>query len=352
MANLIFVLSLAALLAAVLGWGFTHLTTERWQFLAAVPVAKQDAERWAGLNLTTYGLVNACACVFGVSVFFILLGAVGVPVRSVYALVALVLLVAMPASRIIARVVEKKAYTFTVGGASFAGLLAAPAAVLAVNSIVGPEGPAAIPMLPALAALAIAYTFGEGVGRLACISFGCCYGTPWSDAPPLLKKLFRNRSFVFSGKTKKIAYEGGLDGERVIPIQAVTSVLYVGIGLVGTLAFLTASHAYSFLFVATATQGWRALSEIFRCDHRGGGRVSTYQKMALLAIPTAFALVLLVPAGPTPTAPPDILAGLAALWHPGVLLSLQTLGLAVFLHMGRSRVTGSTLAFHVHQERI
>ncbi len=352
MANLIFVLSLAALLAAILGWGFTHLTAERWQFLAAVPVAKHDAERWAGLNLTTYGLVNAGACVFGVSCFFVLLGAVGVPVRSVYALVALVLLVALPASRIIARVVEKKAYTFTVGGASFAGLLAAPAAVLAVNGIVGPESPAAVPMLPALAALAIAYSFGEGLGRLACISFGCCYGKPWSEAPPLLQKLFRNRSFVFSGKTKKIAYEKGLDGERVIPIQAVTSVFYVATGLVGTVTFLTAFHAWAFLVTITATQGWRVLSEIFRCDHRGGGRISTYQKMALLAIPTAFALAFLLPPGPAPTAPPDVLAGLASLWHPGVLLSLQALGLGVFLSMGRSRVTGSILAFHVHQERI
>jgi hypothetical protein len=33
-----------------------------------------------------------------------------------------------------------------------------------------------MPIVPALAAVMIAYTFGEALGRLACISFGCCYG--------------------------------------------------------------------------------------------------------------------------------------------------------------------------------
>jgi hypothetical protein len=46
------------------------------------------------------------------------------------------------------------------------------------------------------------------------------------------------------------------------------------------------------------------------------------------------------------------MVGLCSIWHPGVILSLQALGLLVFAFMGRSRVTGSTLAFHVHEEHI
>jgi hypothetical protein len=352
MSNLIFVLSLSVLLTAILAWGFKNLTGERWQFLAAVPVAKRNPEEWNGLNLTTYGLVNAGAYLFSAAIFFVLLGAISVPLPSVYALVLLVLFVAMPASRIIARVVEKKAYTFTVGGASFAGLLAAPVVVLAINEVSGPGGPTAIPMLPALATLSIAYSFGEGLGRLACISFGCCYGKPWSEAHPLLRKLFMNRSFTFFGKTKKIAYESGLDGEKVVPIQAVTSVIYVSVGLVGTMGYLASSYEWAFLFTVAATQGWRAISEIFRSDYRGGRKVSAYQKMAILAVFLAFAIVFLLPAGPTPTSKPDVMSGLSSIWNPGILLSLQALGLLVFTYMGRSRVTGSTLSFHVHQEHI
>lgn len=54
----------------------------------------------------------------------------------------------------------------------------------------------------------------------------------------------------------------------------------------------------------------------------------------------------------SPRAAPDLAAGLSALWDPGVLLALQVLWAVVFLHTGRSVVTGSELRFHVHGDRI
>lgn len=352
MVNALFVACLAGLLGGILAWGFRNLPREQSQFLAVIPVKKVDSEQWSGLNLTTYGLINAGASLFGVILFFILLGAVAIPVQWGFALCLSVLMVAMPASRLIARLVEKKAHTFTVGGASFAGLLTAPVAVLALNQARSTMDSGAIPMFPALAALSIAYSFGEGLGRLACISFGCCYGKPWSDVHPLFRVLTLNRGFVFAGKTKKIAYESELDGKKVVPIQAVTSVIHVMVGLMGLTAFLASSFELAFVVTVTVTQTWRALSELFRSDYRGGGQVSAYQKMAVLAVVFSISLVLLLRPAPAPALKPDVLSGMLAIWSPSALLGFQAFGLFVFYVMGRSRVTGSTIAFHVRMERI
>jgi hypothetical protein len=48
----------------------------------------------------------------------------------------------------------------------------------------------------------------------------------------------------------------------------------------------------------------------------------------------------------------DIIQGLAALWHPAMIIFLQVLWLGVFLYTGKSRVTGALLSFHVIKERI
>ena len=41
-----------------------------------------------------------------------------------------------------------------------------------------------------LAALAIGYILGEGLGRLACLSFGCCYGKPLDQCGKVVSILF------------------------------------------------------------------------------------------------------------------------------------------------------------------
>ncbi|MEZ4549612.1 MAG: hypothetical protein R2874_03790 [Desulfobacterales bacterium] len=36
----LFIFGIVVFLSVLLSWGFTHLTAERWQFMAAVPVKK------------------------------------------------------------------------------------------------------------------------------------------------------------------------------------------------------------------------------------------------------------------------------------------------------------------------
>lgn len=71
--------------------------------------------------------------------------------------------------------------------------------------------------------------------------------------------------------------------------------------------------------------------------------------MSLLAIPYALLILIWFPScGPDA----DILAGLRACWNPAVMLFLQALWIIMFLRTGRSDVTGSSLSFHVHRDRI
>jgi prolipoprotein diacylglyceryltransferase len=203
--------------------------------------------------------------------------------------------------------------------------------------------------------MAIAYAFGEGIGRLACLSFGCCYGKPLSSLPPWLSGLlFRKRMmFTFSGKTKKIAYADGLDRHPILPVQGITAVLYCATGLAATFLFLDDRQATAFAMTIVVTQLWRFGSEFLRADYRGDNRISAYQIMALMggvyALPVAFVFAWLHPATATR---PDILMGLHYLWNPLVMLALQGLGAAIFLFTGRSQVTGAVISFHVRDDRI
>ena len=155
---------------------------------------------------------------------------------------------------------------------------------------------------------------------------------------------------MFSGKTKKIAYADGWDGERVVPVQAVTAMIYCGSGITGVYLFLKGFPAAAFFESLVATQGWRSVSEFLRADYRGGRKISAYQIMAPAAVGYAVVAALLQPTATI--AQPDLLRGLGHLWHPAVILGLQALWAAVFLYTGRSSVTAASLSFHVVRERI
>lgn len=350
MANSIFVIALAISFALVLIWGFIALPGERWQIMAAVPQIKTPDGRWTGINLTYYGFFNAMAYSGAVAMVFLLLGSIQVPKSAVFTIVTALLALCMPASRLVAKWVERKSYTFTVAGASFIGIVAAPWMIFFLNSAMEKFLLPSLPVLPALAAFSIAYALGEGLGRLACVSFGCCYGKALSDCQPVLRKIFSGYTFTFWGKTKKVAYAGGLEGQKVFPIQAVTSCLYVAVGLAGIVLFLTSHFLAAFLLPLLGTQAWRSISELLRFDYRGSGKVTRYQFMSIFSMLYALCLPLLIKTPAIP--PPEILTGLRVLWHPGMILFLQTLWVAVLFYTGRSMVTGSILTFHVHEDRI
>ncbi len=348
--NELFVAALGAAFFVYLIWGFRVLPGERWQILATLPWRQAASGEWLGRNLTYYGLFSSAAQLVSVSVIYLLFGAVGVTRLGTTVLVLAVLGVSVPASRLVAWWVEKKSATFSVGGAAFVGILLAPWAVLMANAWVLPALGTEAPLLPALAAMGVAYGFGEGLGRLACISFGCCYGKPLTDTGPWMRRLFGRFHFVFRGETKKIAYAGNLAGEKVVPIQAVTAMLYTGVGLAGMLLFLHGAYSAALLLTLGVTQLWRVLSETLRADWRGAGTLSAYQWLALLSLPYALAVITWLPAAPLPAA--DLLRGLDALWHPGMVLFLIALWTVVFVFYGRSEVTGSRLSLYVCHDRI
>lgn len=331
-------------------WAFSALPQEGWQIMASVPVFRKENGEWIGMNLTYYGVFVASACVLAVSVFLFLMAAIGFPVRYSLLAVTIVLGICLPASSILARVVEKKRHTLTVGGASFLGILLAPWIMWGVNKLMDSQTSGYAIMVASIAAMSVAYAFGEGIGRMACISFGCCYGKPLRDCPVWIQRLVLGKSFVFAGRTKKISYESGLDGQQVIPIQGMTSVLYVCTGLIGMWLFLKGYFGAALALTMVVTQAWRAFSETLRADYRGDGSISAYQIMALAAIVYVIALMFVIPSWTS--APASLGAGVRAFWDPLVLAFLQLLGIGVFLFVGRSKVTSSTMSFHVLTDRV
>lgn len=336
--------------AALFWWAFRVLPGEGWQFLAAVPLTKRPDGQWVGLNLTYYGAFTASAVVIAVVWSVVLMGSVGLSLTSILVLAVIVLGACVPSAKELARLIEGKTNTFTVGGASMFGLLLMPWVVMAMNVGLGALGEDALPMTAVLAVVSIAYAFGEGTGRLACLSFGCCYGAPLEQSHPWLSTLFAHHHTVFVESTRKAAYERNLEAIPLIPIQAMTAAVCVGAGVIGLWLFLQGHILAAFLVTVLVTQVWRVVSEYLRADYRGGGVFSHYQLLSLVGVLYAGLLAFWLPNGPS--ALPDLLRGVRTLWQPGVLICLEILWIAMFLFTGRSRVTQSTVSMQVIQDQI
>jgi hypothetical protein len=231
----------------------------------------------------------------------------------------------------------------------FAGVVTAPWIIMLVNATLGSIFKFHVPVAVMMAVLSIGYTFGESLGRLACLSFGCCYGKPLRQCSDQIRNLFERFNVVFTGETKKVAYASGLDGEALVPIQIITAVIYAISGLVGTLLFLQGFAGTALVETLVVTQVWRVVSEFFRADFRGQRKFSMYQIMALAAI--VYTIVLL---GffPDPGVVVSLDKGFKALWHPGMILFFQAVWIVSFLHSGLSTVTASKISFHVVKDNI
>ena len=350
MASILFILALGIIFTAILVWGFRTLPGERWQILATIPFMKGTDGQWRGLNLTYYGLITATAYIISVTLLFVLLGAIQIPVALIFALVCLTLLVCVPASSLIARIVEKKRHTFSVAAAFFVGVLVIPAIIWGLNQTIGQGLHQQIAFIPALAAISVIYAIGEGLGRLACISFGCCYGKPLADCQPHVQKIFDRWAFTFLGNTKKIAYASGMEGIKVLPVQGLTAMLYVVTALAGTYLFLNKMYMATFVMTMLVTQLWRLYSETLRADYRGQGKISAYQVMAIISTIYAVAIGFFISEVPYPT--PDLFNGLNLLWQPAMIIFLQAIWLTIFVYTGRSAVTESSVAISVCRDKI
>ena len=348
--NLIFILFLISLLYPILFWGFKSLPRENRQILAAVPGKKNPDNAWHAINLTYYGLIVAASYTFAVMIFILLAASVGISLPVMVTMIALLMVVVLPSARMVAAIVEKKKNTFTVGGAAFVAIVTTPLLLSLAGYPARHMGYPPLPTLPILSAMAIAYGFGEGLGRLACISFGCCYGKALSECSPGVQRMFKHVHLTFFGPTKKIAYASNLEGVPVLPIQAITAVIYTTAAIAGVSLFLSGHFYLAYILLLTVTQIWRVFSEFFRDDFRGTLRFSAYQLMAVIGVCYSLAILLVLPGNVSPR--PDLVLGISQLWQPGVILTLEAVAFLVFLVMGRSRTTGAVMSIHVNREAV
>lgn len=331
--------------------GRNKLPLERWQFFASIPISKEAEGSWQAVNITWYGLILSTATVFAVVVYLIMTGAVGVPVAASLSLMGLLLLICVPAASLVARLVERKPATLTIGGAAFVGGIAAPFLILLLNRFASAAFGVELPMGQTLAACAVAFLFGEGMGRLACLSYGCCYGKPVEEYRGILQKIFTWSAVVFEGKNKKIAYAAGLDGQKIVPIQLITMLASSLAGVVTLVLYAEGKPLLAYL-AATAFAGfWRIFSEFFRNDYRGGGKISAYQVMSVFSVFFALGVSLFLPGGNQLPAV-DLLRGTLSLWSPGILITLFATWLALVAFTGISNTTYSRVSFHLHRDRI
>jgi prolipoprotein diacylglyceryltransferase len=349
--NLLFLGGLTLFLTMLLSWGFVHLPRERWQMLAVIPWSKRRDGSWQGINLTWYGLFLASGQTMAVCLMLLLLGAAGISIGGSLLAIVILLAFCLPAARIVAILVEKKRHTFTVGGASFVGIVLAPWIILLIDRALEFFATGeTLPVLPTMAAMAVAYALGEGLGRLGCISFGCCYGKPLKDCHPLLQRLFAGHSFTFAGPTKKAIYAGGYANEPLLPVQAITCVVCCLTAVAGSFLFLGGRYIAALSLAIFVTQLWRILSETLRADFRGFSSFTAYQKMGGLAVVYILAVISVWPAPQLQV--PHVATALALFWQPEMVLALQLLWLVFFAYFGRSTVTGSSLSFELLRDRL
>ncbi|MBL0699733.1 MAG: prolipoprotein diacylglyceryl transferase [Desulfosarcina sp.] len=355
MADFVFIFCLAGLLILLFCWSFKFLPQERWQIFGTIPRNKRLDGTWNGVNFTYYGLLTANACILATMLLFLLLASAGMRTSIIFFVTAMVFSICVPASRLIARWVEDKPFTSSVGGAFFVGLLLIPFLLLLIQSLVEPYlmkswSGVQLPVMTVLAAIGIAYAFGEGIGRLACISFGCCYGKPVTELTPFWQKFMKRFCFIYYGSTKKISYADGLDGKRIVPVPAFTVLICCLTGLTGIALFLNDRQPEAFLLTVWITQIWRVVSEFLRADYRGNGKITKYQIMAAIGAIYAVGLTFIFRDAVATNC--DIILGLTALWNPAIILLFQVLWLAIFFYSGKSKVTEAILSFHVIKKHI
>lgn len=339
----IFVLGiLSAALALLFFFGFRHLPGERWQFIAALPYRKNRDGSWEARNLTWYGFFTALSMASAIALFTLIVRSANVPVSATAIFIITIILIAAPSSKLVAFIVEKRKGTITVGGAAFVGLMIAPLAAFGLERFVpgaaGTHG-------PLLSGLVSAYAIGEGIGRLSCLSFGCCYGKPLNACGSITRSIFRYTPLVFRGKIKKVSYAGRMEGKELMPIQAITAVLYSMIAIISTFLALRGMFAAAFIMTSASTLLWRVISEYFRADYRGESRISAYQWMSLIGAIYAIILGLLLPFGGATQS--DIIRGLKSLLDIRFVLLIQSAFICILFYMGISTVTHSTVSFEL-----
>jgi len=338
---------LAVVAFFIFRWGFRHLPGEGWQIAWVIPArdAGTDGIGWPAVNITFYGVISALAYATAALAYFFLMGAFAQPLAGAALYAGLLLAVGIPASKLVNRWVEGVP-GHTIGGATFSVIVAAVPALMLAQWLTSVAGLGRLDPAIALAAAGATYVLGESIGRLACLSFGCCYGKPIASCTPLQQALYGSTATVYRGRMKKIAYASNLAGTPVVAVQSIACVLLFVLFLL-TVWLLWRGHAgWATVIAISGSQLWRAYSESLRADYRGRDGFTVYQGMALIG--AALAPLYAAWAGPAGVALPTARAGWNTVFSPEVFLACQALGLLILVYMGRSYVTSARLDFSLH----
>lgn len=343
--SVFFIILWCLLLITIFSVLFRILPGEKWQFMAALPIRKKASGRFESKNITWYGFFTATSIVYAVILMFLFATSCDINAEQISVFCATILAIAIPSAKLIAAIVEKRKGTITIGGAAFAALLFAPPAAYAINMFNERTGASGI----LLSSMAIAYIAGEGFGRLACLSFGCCYGKKITECGYTAQKIFANLYFTFNGALKKSSYDGKSNGKKLIPIQGITAIFLSSAAVTSSILFFSNHMKASFLTAICCGFGWRFLSEFLRSDHRGSSQITHYQWMSILAVIYCIAVSFLI--GFDSSNYPDLSKSLPVLSDVKFILVMQFLWLFAFLYTGVSTVTKSEIQFYLDKKR-
>lgn len=340
MTELYFVITLFLFVGILSYTGIRYFPLERFQVLLAIPHRRLSDGRWLSLNLTYYGLFNGIAYTLGALVTTMLLLSLGLSFVQILIVVGLTLLICIPSSKIVATLIEHTKTGFTVGGAVFVGIFTAPFAIYIALYLTDGENNIKNLIIPILSAISIGYTLGEGVGRIGCLSFGCCYGKEVDKiSSAFLKKVFLRWNTVFTGRLKKASYASNLEGKKTVPVLSMGIIIYNATSIFGIVLFMYGSYVAALLFTFIISQAYRFVSEFLRADYRGAGKISNYQKMAIANIILTFLYVFLLNTKYYPSA--HIYNALVKIYDPAVIIMFGVLFIFTTLYTGLSKVTYS-----------
>jgi Prolipoprotein diacylglyceryl transferase len=279
---------------------------------------------------------------------YVLVGAMGQPILPAATYVGLLLAVGIPASKFVARWVEGIP-GHTIGGAVFAVLMSALPAMaitrLVANALAWPAFDPGV----VIAAACIAYVLGEAIGRLACLSFGCCYGKPIDQCTSLQKALYSRFTETYRGRFKKISYASGLNDRPVIAVQSIACALLFSIFLVSLWLFWKGHIAASIVVSLGLSQLWRTYSEQLRADFRGRDGFTVYQAMALVGAFLSVVFAWIYGGSNATLIVASAYRGWIAATQAEVIVGSQLLAFVIVLYMGRSSVTSSRLELFLHE---
>jgi hypothetical protein len=335
----LFLTAWGMILAAAFSIFFRILPNEKWQFIASIPVAKNKNGIFESINLTWYGFFTSSSIVYSVLIFTVLALSGGAEIQQITVFVVAILAVAVPSAKIIAAMVEKRSGTITIGGAAFAAIIVAPFITMLLPYF-GDGRPVSGLML---SSISTAYAAGEGFGRLACLSFGCCYGKRMDSCNRIAQMLFSKFNFRFYGGLKKASYEDCLEGVRLLPVQGITAVLLSVTAIASASLIFSGHYKAAFLFSVCVTFGWRLLSEFLRADFRGASKISAYQIMSLTAIIYSIAVSSVVWFGGSGSTYMSMVV--PVMTDIRFILTMQMLWLLGFIYTGISSVTKSRIEF-------